>query len=407
MKCGLLGRKLSHSYSPQIHSFFGDYAYDLSEKEPEDLQAFFQAFDLNGINVTIPYKKDVLAYCDTLTDIAKTLGSVNTIVKLPDGRLLGHNSDYFGFMYMVKESGLQVNGKKVLVLGSGGASVTVVAVLKALGALPVVISRTGKDNYSNLSIHKNAAVIVNTTPVGMYPNNGESPVDLDQFPALEGILDLIYNPARTALIMQAENKGLVAKNGLTMLVAQAKESAELFTGCAIDDSIIDIVCKSLRRQMENIILIGMPGCGKSSIGQALAERLGKTFVDTDRCIEHENGKTISQIFAEIAESGFRDLETKAISDIAKQSGLIIATGGGCVTQDRNYPLLHQNGRIIYIQRPIEALPTDGRPLSQNMCLLQMFQKRKASYERFADYTVTNEKTVDDAVKAILSMEESL
>ena len=235
MKCGLLGRKLGHSYSPQIHAQLGSYSYDLFEKEPEEVADFLQNGNFTAINVTIPYKKTVMPYCGSLTPRAIAMGSVNTIVRRPDGSLLGHNTDYFGFSSMVRRSGLEPSGKKVLVLGSGGASVTAVAVLKEMGANVVVISRSGEDNYENLHRHADAAILCNCTPVGMYPNNGVSPVDLTRFPRLEGVLDMIYNPARTALLLQAERLGLVAENGLWMLVAQAKEAAEWFTGSSLAD----------------------------------------------------------------------------------------------------------------------------------------------------------------------------
>ena len=281
MKCGLLGGKLGHSYSPQIHSQLGDYSYELFEKKPEELEDFLKNGDFRGLNVTIPYKKDVIPYLDELSPRAKRIGAVNTIVRREDGSLIGHNTDYFGFEMMVRASGLSIAGKKVLVLGSGGASMPVVAALTEQGANVIVISRSGENNYNNLHLHRDASVIVNTTPVGMYPNVGNSPLDLEQFPNLEGVLDIIFNPARTQLLLDAEEKGLVAMNGLLMLVAQAKESAEWFTGKAIPDDVISAIHASLRRQMENIVLIGMPGSGKSTVGMILAEKLGKKFVDAD------------------------------------------------------------------------------------------------------------------------------
>lgn len=408
MQCGLLGRSLGHSYSPQIHSFLGDYPYALFEKEPDALEFFFKKADFSAINVTIPYKKDVIPYCHELSDVAKRLGSVNTIVKQADGTLIGHNTDYFGFLSMVERSGLHVTGKKVLVLGSGGASVTVVAVLEALGANVVVISRSGENNYTSLDRHSDAYAIVNTTPVGMYPNVDDSPVDLKRFANLKGVLDLIYNPARTRLLQQAESLGLTAQNGLWMLVAQAKESAEWFTGKTIDDAIIPAIHKKLRMQMENLILVGMPGCGKSTIGKLLAERTGKLFADSDEKIVKIAGKTIPEIFADSGEDAFRKIETEAISTLSKSSGLVIATGGGCVTRQENYPLLHQNGTIIWLQRDLSQLPTDGRPLSQKGKLDAMYQVRRPLYEAFSDVTVINdnaEETVADAVLSALNWED--
>ncbi len=402
MKCGLLGQKLGHSYSPQIHSHLGEYSYALFEKEPEELAVFLRNGDFTGLNVTIPYKKEVIPYLDELSPRAEKLGAVNTIVRR-DGKLIGHNTDYFGFETMVKSSGLTVSGKKVLVLGSGGASNTAVAVLKEMGARVVVISRSGENNYSNLDWHRDTAVIVNTTPVGMYPENGVAPVDLSVFPALEGVLDVVYNPARTALLLQAEEQGLVAQNGLLMLVAQAKESAEWFTDSTISDTRIWEIHRILRRQMENVILIGMPGCGKSTIGKALAQRTGLHFVDADTVIEERAGMSVPRIFGAEGEAGFRQWETQVLSDLGESSGLVIATGGGCVTQPRNYPLLHQNGTLLWLQRNLDKLPTDGRPLSKTGRLAEMYQVRRPMYEVFADLTVDNNGDLETTISQILEV----
>ena len=384
MKCGLLGRKLGHSYSPQIHACLGDYSYTLFEKEPEEVEDFLKNGDFTGLNVTIPYKKTVIPCLDELSPTAKKLGAVNTIVRRKDGTLFGHNTDYFGFASLLKRSGLSVAGKKVLVLGSGGASNTVTAVLNEL---------------------EDAAAIVNATPVGMYPNTGVSPVDLKRFPKLEGVLDVIYNPARTQLLLDAEALHIPCANGLWMLVAQAKESAEYFTGTSIDDAAIAEIHANLAAQMANIVLIGMPGCGKSTIGALLAEKLGRKLVDADDEIVRLAGKSIPAIFAEDGEAVFRDWETKALSQLGKQSALVIATGGGCVTQMRNYPLLHQNGTIFWLKRDISKLPTDGRPLSQASPLDAMFVKRAPMYAAFADHAVSNDGTAEETVAAILSIME--
>ena len=406
MKCGLLGRKLGHSYSPQIHAHLGNYSYDLFEKEPEEIGDFLRYGDFSGINVTVPYKKDVIPFLDELSPIAQKLGAVNTIVRR-NGKLIGHNTDYFGFLTMVRQSGLEVTGKKVLVLGSGGASNTAVAVLEELGATVIVISRSGKNNYSNLALHTDAALIVNTTPVGMYPHTDAAPLDLSGFPKLEGVLDVIYNPARTKLLQQAELRGIISMNGLLMLVAQAKEAAEWFTDSSIDQSVIGNIHRMLRSQMENIILIGMPGCGKSTIGQALAEKLGKTFVDADEELVNMAGRSIADIFASDGETGFRAMETQVLEELGKQSGLVIATGGGCVTQSRNYPLLHQNGSIYWITRDISKLPTEGRPLSQRTKLDGMYHIRKPLYEAFADYSVNNDGDLSHTIAQILTIREEI
>ncbi|MBQ3192095.1 MAG: shikimate kinase [Oscillospiraceae bacterium] len=401
MKSGLLGRKLGHSYSPQIHALMGSYSYDLFEKEPEDVGAFVLQGDYTGINVTIPYKKDVIPYLAELSPQARKMGSVNTIVRRPDGSLFGHNTDYFGFTSMVLRSGIRVAGKKVLVLGSGGTSNTAVKALEDLGARVIIISRSGENNYQNLHLHADAAVIVNTTPVGMYPKTGVSPVKLEDFPGLEGVLDVIYNPARTQLLLEAEKLGLPRENGLWMLVAQAKEAAEYFGGTPLDDGVIASVHRKLSAQMQNIILIGMPGCGKSTIASLLARALGRTAVDADEKIEELAGKTIPEIFAQDGEEVFRDYETRVLSELGKQSSLIIATGGGCVTKDRNYPHLHQNGTIFWLRRELDVLPTEGRPLSQANRLTDMYRIRKPLYARFADCTIDNNGTPEQTVAAIL------
>ncbi|MBR5021909.1 MAG: AAA family ATPase [Oscillospiraceae bacterium] len=401
MKCGLLGRTLGHSYSPQIHSYLGDYPYTLFEKEPEDVGSFLQNCDFTAINVTIPYKKDVMPYCAELTDCANKMCAVNTIIRRKDGSLIGHNTDYFGLHYTFDRMGLSLNGKKVLVLGSGGASVTTVIVLKELGANVVIISRTGENNYTNLHLHKDATAIVNTTPVGMYPNAGISPVDLDMFPNLEGVLDIIYNPSRTKLLLDAAARNIPCENGLWMLVAQAKEAAEWFTGTKISDDIIPEIYDKMCNRMENIVLVGMPGCGKSTIGKLLAQELNREFVDADAEIVKEAGMSIPEIFEKYGEEGFRKIETQVLTKLGQRSCLVIATGGGCVTRAENYPLLHQNGAIYWIKRDITSLPTDGRPLSQSGKLEQMYKVRKPLYEHFADCAVSNDTSPDDAVAKIL------
>lgn len=405
MICGLLGEKLGHSYSPQIHALLGDYDYSLFEKDKTELQDFLINGNFTGLNVTIPYKKAVIPYCSELSDIAKKLGAVNTIVRKPDGTLIGHNTDYFGFRSMISKSGLQLFGKRVLVLGSGGASATAVAVLQEIGAAVAVISRTGEINYENIYRFSDTSVIVNATPVGMYPNNGQRLVDLKRFPMLEGVLDLIYNPARTQLILDAEQLGLTAVNGLWMLVAQAKESAEWFTGNPITDSQIHMIYKKLSSQMQNIVLIGMPGCGKSTVGKLLAARLGRSFVDADEEIVKYAGMPIPEIFQSKGEQAFRKIETNVLSELGKRSGLVIATGGGCVTQTRNYPLLHQNGTIIWLKRDLSLLPTDGRPLSQANKLFDLYAQRKDAYAFFADQAVANDTTPEAAAKQIAIMGE--
>lgn len=386
-KFGLLGRTLGHSYSPEIHALLGTYAYDLYPREPEQVEEFLRNGPLSGMNVTMPYKKAVIPFLDELTPTAQKLGAVNTIVRR-EGRLIGHNTDYQGFRYLVKKSGLEPRGKKCLVLGSGGASATVCTVLEELGGDVVVISRRGENHYGNLERHSDAAILVNTTPVGMYPDVGHAPVSLEKFPKLEGVLDVVYNPARTALIMDGEKRGLVALGGLGMLVAQAAEAAQWFSGEPVSEERVEAVLRRIQGDTENIILIGMPGCGKSTTARLLQERLPqRRAVEMDAEIEKMAGKTIPEIFAEDGEAAFRMMETCVLAKFCAGSGQIIATGGGCVTREENYRLLHQNGRIFWLWRALEELPTDGRPLSQQHTPLALYAQREEMYRRFADHRV--------------------
>lgn len=409
MKCGLLGRYLGHSYSPQIHAMLGSYSYVLFEKEPEQIEDFLKNGDWTGINVTVPYKKAVIPYLDELTPVAQKLGAVNTIVRR-DGKLIGHNTDYFGFQMLLDTLPIPLELQKALVLGSGGASNTAVAVLQDLGAQVVVISRTGENNYQNLHLHQDAMLIVNTTPVGMYPDTGVAPLDVNLFPCLRCVLDVIYNPARTRLLLDAEaadgGEGWIHyRNGLLMLVAQAKEAAEWFTESKISDDVIEPIMDKLEAQMQNIILIGMPGCGKSTIGKLLSEKTGHIFVDADEQIVRMAGKSIPEIFSDDGEEAFRAWETKVLAELGKQSGLIIATGGGCVTRHRNYNLLHQNGTLFWIRRKLEDLPTEGRPLSEQNSLREMYRIREPLYDSWKDWFIDNFGTPEDAVSGILAVLE--
>lgn len=402
LRCGLLGEKLGHSYSPQIHALLGDYEYKLYEKAPEELDSFLKSGDFDGLNVTIPYKKAVIPHCSELSPAAQRIGSVNTLVRRPDGSLFGGNTDYAGFRFLVQESGAEVAGKKCLVLGSGGASLTARTAIEDLGGTPVVISRKGEDNYNNLEKHQDAAIIVNTTPVGMYPNVGKAPLKLERFSKLEAVLDVVYNPARTQILLDAEKLGIPSMNGLPMLVAQAKAAAERFTGAEIPNEKIREIWRQLRAEMENIILVGMPGCGKSTVGMALAKKLGKKFVDADQAIQERAGRSIPEIFAKDGEGAFRKLETETLASLGKESGLIIATGGGCVTRPENYPLLHQNGRIFLLNRAISKLPKEGRPLSQKSALSEMYEKRRPMYLQFADTQIDNDGDLERTLSQILA-----
>lgn len=401
-KCGLLGEKLGHSYSPAIHSMLADYEYRLYERSPDALDDFLRNGVWHGLNVTIPYKKTVVPYCTELTETARAIGSVNTLLRLPDGSILGDNTDAYGFELLLRRSGLEPAGKKCLVLGSGGASVMACAVLKAMGAgSVVVISRKGEDNYGNLEKHADTQLLVNTTPVGMYPRNGEAPVDLTLFPALKGVADVVYNPARTALLLQAEKLGIPHAGGLTMLVAQAKRSAERFSGHAIDDGEISRITDVLTAQMQNIVLIGMPGCGKSKLAGLLSEKLGRQVYEADEIIAEKAGMSIPEIFAAEGESGFRARETMVLRALGKLSGAVISTGGGCVTREENYDLLHQNGVIIWRQRDISLLAKKGRPISMSRDLNELYAEREPMYRRFADIVIKPTDTLEEAAEQIL------
>lgn len=398
---GLLGRKLSHSYSVPIHRAFGNEAYQLIELEPAELGAFLCRKEIGGLNVTIPYKRDVIAYCDELSPEAKAIGSVNTLVRRVDGKLCGWNTDAYGFSFLARHAGIRLAGEKVVVLGSGGSSRTVCAVARQEGAREiVVISRNGPDNYENLSRHSDAGVVVNTTPVGMYPSPGAAPVDLRAFPVCRGVLDLIYNPSRTRLLMQAEKLDIARCGGLPMLVAQAKAAEEIFFDVTIAEEQINRILRQLRQEMQNMVLIGMPGCGKSTIGAILATLTGREAIDVDEQIAKAAGCSIPQIFAQEGEAAFRQLEWEQTAKAGMQSGKVIVTGGGVVKDERNYASLHQNGRIYQITRDVESLPREGRPLSQNADLIALYQERLPLYTRFRDAVVDNGGAAEQTAAAI-------
>lgn len=401
---GLLGEKLGHSFSPQIHSCLGDYEYKLFEVAPENLGDFLHSGSFAGLNVTIPYKKAVMPYLAEISENAKAIGSVNTITVLPNGSLRGDNTDYDGFLYLVRRSGISVHGKKALVLGTGGASLPVKKVLFDLGAREIVsISRNGENNYQNIDKHFDADLIVNTTPVGMYPNNLQSPLCLDGFHNLSGVLDIVYNPQKTKLILDAEKRGIPAFSGLTMLVAQAKRAAELFLQAKIDDRKNDEIYENLSRQMKNIVLVGMPGCGKSTVGKALSKRLSRPFFDADEEIVRRAGNTIPEIFKTQGEAGFRKIETEVLYDLCRQSGAVIATGGGAVTIPKNHDILRQNSKVIFINRDVSVLPTDGRPLSEQNDLRDMFQKRLPMYRAVCDAEVDGNASIQTVTNRIMEV----
>lgn len=402
LKCGLIGKTLSHSYSPQIHGELGDYDYSLFELAENELREFVRSDKFHGANVTIPYKIAVIPYLDEISPEAARIGSVNTIVHTTDGKLKGYNTDYYGFGYMLDSAGISVSGKKVLVLGSGGASLTVRTLLSDRGAKEVVvISRSGENNYSNIHLHADADVIVNTTPVGMYPNNGTFPVSLDTFAKLSGVADIIFNPSKTRLILDAEARGIKCAGGLSMLVAQAKAASEYFTGRKIDDGEIKRITEKIGMQMKNIALVGMPGCGKSTVGKVIAEKTGREFVDLDAVITEKAGMPIPEIFAKYGEPYFRELETEALAEVAKRSGLVIATGGGTVIKEENRRLLKQNSTTVFIKRDIANLPTDGRPVSQASSLADLYKVRLPFYLDAADLETELSETPDESAKIIM------
>ena len=400
MEYGLLGEKLGHSFSPQIHRDLAGYDYQLLPTPPEAVEDLFARRAFQGLNVTIPYKRMVMPLCDEIDPRAAAIGAVNTVVN-QNGRLTGYNTDIDGFLYMARRAGVDMTGKKVVILGSGGTSRPARPAAGELGAREIItVSRHGEDNYQNLSRHADAQVLVNTTPVGMYPNWGQSPVSLESFPALEGVLDVVYNPLRTALLLQAEERGLPRSCGLPMLVAQAKRAAELFTGQNIDDSRTEAVLHGLRRQLTSIVLIGMPGCGKTTVGRALAGKLGRTFVDLDEEIVRRAGTSIPEIFAREGEAGFRERESALVREFGERTGLVVSTGGGVVTRRENYIPLKQNGLLLHLRRDPAALPTDGRPLSQATAPEELWRRRAPLYAAFADGEIDNNGTLAGTLEQI-------
>ncbi len=407
MEFALLGEKLGHSFSPQIHQALAGCDYQLLPTPPEAVADLFRRRDFRGLNVTIPYKQTVMPLCDEIDPRAAAIGAVNTVVNR-GGRLTGYNTDIDGLIYLARRTGVDMAGKKVVILGSGGTGRTARAAAGELGAAEIVtVSRGGEDNYETLSRHADAQVLLNTTPVGMYPNCGVSPVSLDAFPHLEGVLDVVYNPLRTALLLEARERGLPCSCGLPMLVAQAWRAEELFTGSAIPAETVEAVLAGLTAQLENVVLIGMPGCGKSTVGRALARRQGKAFLDLDRLIEERAGKSIPAIFAQEGEEAFRTLESWAVREAGARTGCVISTGGGVVTRAENCAPLRQNGVIIHLTRPLDRLPTAGRPVSQSTDLQTLWERRRGLYAAFADRTVDNggplEETLDTIEKELSAL----
>lgn len=413
MEYGLIGAKLGHSYSKPIHEKVGGYSYELHPLPTEaEFHAFLQAREFKAINVTIPYKQLVIPYCDEVEERAAAIGAVNTVVNR-GGRLYGYNTDYAGFAYLAGHHGVSFRGKTVLILGTGGTHNTVSAVCRDAGAATILTaSRSGRNGaltYAQAALRTEVEVIVNTTPAGMYPENGGCLLDLDAFPKLEAVLDVVYNPFCTELVLRARDRGIAAFGGFEMLVGQAVYAAEHFTGQRFDEKeVIRRVHRELQRQIANISLIGMPGCGKSTMGRKLAARMGKTFVDLDAVIEVQAGCSIPDIFLYKGEAVFRRFEAEAAAAVSKKSGQVIACGGGIIKTPGNAHALRQNGPVLWIQRPVSRLATSGRPLSKGRDeLLRMEQERRPLYEAAADAVVDNTGTPAQAAAAALRACEAL
>lgn len=406
-KFGLLGERLAHSFSPYIHSKIGDYDYRLFEVERDKLDEFMRNKCFDGINVTIPYKQSAMAYCDKISDRAKKIGCVNTIRVMNNNEIFGDNTDYFGFKYLLDKNKIVVKDKKCAVLGSGASSKTVSAVLYDMGARNIVfVSRKGICKYEDVEVYNDAEILINTTPLGMFPNNGEIRVDLTVFTRLEACVDIVYNPHRTKLVLQCEKMGIKAVGGIEMLIAQGVRAGEIFENKTIDDGVIEKIAGELIRNTQNIILIGMPSCGKTTIGKALARTLKRDFLDSDDMIYQRCGKSPANIINSMGESCFRAAETELLKDIGRYSGKIIATGGGAVTVKENYDYLHQNGAIIWLKRDLDKLVTKGRPLSQgDNALNRLYEERKAMYVEFSDLVIDNNGEIANTVKEVLKAAE--
>ena len=394
MEYGLIGEKLGHSFSKIIHEKLADYTYELCPLAKDELDAFMTAKQFKAINVTIPYKQDVIPYCDVLDDSAKRIGVVNTIVNR-DGKLFGYNTDFAGFLYNLNAHGITLKDKKVMICGSGGTCKTVTAVGEYMGAKEIlVVSRSKKENavtYEECIRHKDVDVVVNASPKGMYPDNGESPLDLSNFPNCKAVVDVIYNPLKTRLLQQAEQLGMKAVNGLEMLVAQAKFAVEHFLSTEIENDKIDQITLELLKQLTNIVLIGMPSSGKTLTGKALCKYIDKTVVDTDAVIVERSGMSIKEMFARHGEAYFRQWEHDVIEEFSKQNGLIIATGGGAIKNEENIQNLKQNGVVMFIDRDLEhLLVTDDRPLSKDTnAVAKLYEERYPLYTKYGDLRVPN------------------
>jgi shikimate dehydrogenase len=407
MKYGLIGEKLGHSFSKEIHEMLGYYKYEIHEVAKSDIDSFMRQHDFLGINVTIPYKETVIPYLDEISAQAASIKAVNTIVNI-NGKLIGHNTDYFGMLALIKRNKLDVNNKKVLILGTGGTSKTAYAVLSDLGARQIlkasIIDEPGTITYEEANtIHNDVDIIINTTPVGMYPKNDGQIIDLDNFKNVIGVIDVVYNPLRTNLVLQAKTKNLISEGGLYMLVGQAVYAAGIFLNKEINLNIIDEIYEKIKNDKENIVLIGMPSSGKSTIGKILSEQLNKKLIDTDELIVNKINMSIAEYMKTHSEKEFRDIETECVKEAAKMSNVVVATGGGAILRTENVNALKQNGKLYFLKRNLELLtPTQSRPFSSDMeALKKRYTERLPIYESVCDVVIDNNNEISDAVKQIL------
>lgn len=400
MKYGCIGEHLKHSFSKEIHNALSDYEYEIKEIPKDELSEFMTNHNFKAINVTIPYKEAVIPHLYYIDDVAKEIGAVNTIVN-KDGRLYGYNTDFYGMSMLIAHASLDFKNKKVAILGTGGTSKTAKAVSKSLLSREIlIVSRTESDGiitYEELyEHHKDIDIIINTTPVGMFPNNFSCAVDIKKFPNLSGIIDAVYNPLRTQLVSDAEKLGIKAEGGLYMLVAQGVFASEIFLDKKYEQGTLDKVFEKLRKQKENIVLVGMPSSGKSTVGKEIAKRLDRKFYDTDELIEQKAGKKIPEIITSMGEEIFRKLECDAVAEVSKETGAVIATGGGVILKEENIAALKQNGRIYFLDRPLDLLmPTEDRPLtSTKETLFKKYNERYSIYENCSDVKVDASGNID-------------
>ena len=406
MKYGLIGERLGHSFSKDVHAMLADYEYELREIPKDELGDFMTKADFNAINVTIPYKEAVIPYLAYVSDEAKRIGAVNTIVKR-GGKLYGYNTDFLGMRAQIEKMRLSLEGKKTVILGTGGTSKTAHAVAESLGASPIItVSRTKREgviDYSELmNDHTDAKIIINTTPVGMYPDNFSSPIDISVFTVLEGVVDAIYNPIRTTLVMDALERGITAEGGLYMLVAQAVYASEIFLGIHHPPEKLSKIYKKIKRRKENIVLTGMPASGKSTISLLLKQSLSRNTYDTDDIIKNTRNTEIPEIFKNEGEDAFRDYETTAIKEVSQLNNAIIATGGGAILRPENIRMLKQNGVIFFIDRPLEKLvPTIDRPLASDLeAIAKRYNERYDIYRKTADEVIDADDTPVSVAKKI-------